>query len=70
MGYSVRTASGRYTEWREWSTGRERASELYDHRIDPDETINRAGDATLVADRTALARRLARQFPSRALPTP
>ena len=48
---------------------RERASELYDHRTDPDETINRAGDAALAVDRSALARRLARQFPPRALPS-
>jgi iduronate 2-sulfatase len=45
MGYSVRTAAGRYTEWRDWRTGKLLGAEYYDHRLDPDELINRAADA-------------------------
>ncbi len=32
MGYSVRTANWRYTEWRNWDNGSVEWSELYDHR--------------------------------------
>jgi iduronate 2-sulfatase len=70
MGYSLRDDRYRYTEWREWSTGRVQATELYDHANDPDETINRAGDPAFAAEGITLARRLARQFPPRALPAP
>lgn len=44
MGYSIRTANYRYTEWRDWETGKTIATELYDHRNDPDETRNVAQD--------------------------
>lgn len=41
MGYSVRTAEWRYTEWAE--QGRDPVGvELYDHRSDPDENVNLA----------------------------
>lgn len=40
MGYSIRTAKYRYTEWRDWKTGKTTATELYDHQADPDETRN------------------------------
>lgn len=40
MGYSVRTADVRYTEWRDWQTGKVLAGELYDHRSDPQELSN------------------------------
>lgn len=68
MGYSMRDARFRYTEWREWRTGHLQATELYDHERDPDELINRAADPALAASRAALARRLAAQFPPAALP--
>lgn len=42
MGYSVRSATHRYTEWRDWKTGETAARELYDHVNDPDETRNLA----------------------------
>lgn len=42
MGYSVRSATHRYTEWRDWKTGETTARELYDHVGDPDETRNLA----------------------------
>ena len=45
MGYSVRSATHRYTEWRDWKTGETVARELYDHLEDPDETVNIAVDA-------------------------
>jgi iduronate 2-sulfatase len=52
MGYSVRSATHRYTEWRDWQTGETIARELYDHGVDPDETINVAavaGQAEIVS---------------------
>lgn len=44
MGYTIRSATHRYTEWRDWKTGETTARELYDHRSDPDETRNVAGE--------------------------
>ena len=43
MGRSVRTARYRYTEWRDFKTGKVVATELYDHEKDPLETVNIAG---------------------------
>ena len=40
MGYSIRSGNFRYTEWREFATGRVQARELYDHRTDPGENEN------------------------------
>lgn len=40
MGVSVRTTRSRYTEWRDFATGRVVASELYDHLADPEENHN------------------------------
>ena len=40
MGYSMRAADVRYTEWRNWKTGEIIARELYDHRVDSDENQN------------------------------
>jgi len=40
MGYSVRTAEWRYTEWRNWETGAVEASELYDHTDERPELEN------------------------------
>ncbi|MEZ5355494.1 MAG: sulfatase-like hydrolase/transferase [Bryobacteraceae bacterium] len=39
MGRSMRTDQFRYTEWGD------QAVELYDHRVDPEETVNVAGEA-------------------------
>lgn len=44
MGYSLRTDRYRYTEWRGPESGLVLARELYDHRLDPLETLNRALD--------------------------
>jgi iduronate 2-sulfatase len=46
MGYSVRTATGRYTEWREWKTGKAVGAEYYDHTRDPHEKENLAGSGS------------------------
>ena len=63
MGYSLRTADARYTEWRDWKTGRLLARELYDHTDDPGENHNVAAKN---AKRThTLAKQLRRQFPVR-----
>ncbi|MEZ6138960.1 MAG: sulfatase [Zavarzinella sp.] len=40
MGYSIRTADVRYTEWRDWETGKILGRELYEHRTDPGELNN------------------------------
>lgn len=40
MGCSVRTARYRYTEWRDFRSGKVVARELYDHQNDPHETRN------------------------------
>jgi iduronate 2-sulfatase len=40
MGYSIRTQTHRYTEWRDWKSGEAVARELYDHRIDAGERSN------------------------------
>ncbi len=45
MGYSVRTDSFRYTEWRDWTTGETVARELYDHRADSAELRNLANSS-------------------------
>lgn len=45
IGYSIRTDRFRYTEWRSVTTSEVLAHELYDHSIDPHETVNYA-DAT------------------------
>lgn len=40
MGYSIRSGSFRYTEWREFASGKVTARELYDHRVDRGENEN------------------------------
>ncbi|MDZ4852877.1 MAG: sulfatase [Pirellulaceae bacterium] len=45
MGYSIRSATHRYTEWRDWLAGKTTDRELYDHRNDPDETRNLANQS-------------------------
>lgn len=63
MGYSVRTAAGRYTEWRDWKSGKVLGTEYYDHRRDPLELTNRLDGAT-DSDEVKVARRaLHARFP-------
>ena len=64
MGYSVRTPHVRYTEWRDWETGKLVGRELYDHRSDPAEMNSVADDSSADAAALADARRLLHaQFP-------
>jgi len=42
MGYSIRSNRYRYTEWQNFKTGHIAARELYDHKDDPNETVNLA----------------------------
>ena len=51
MGHSIRTDRHRYTEWRDLRSGATIGVELYDHAVDPLETVNRAShdDAADVA---------------------
>ena len=58
MGYSIRTATHRYTEWRDWRTGKTTARELYDHQQDPAETRNLAADRDAAAILESHAQRL------------
>ena len=45
MGYSMRTKRYRFTQWRDFKTENVIATELYDHRSDPGETVNIADSA-------------------------
>ncbi len=58
MGYSVRSGGFRYTEWRDWKTGRPVAVELYDHAADPLEDKNVAHKDAHRAERERLSRLL------------
>lgn len=63
MGYSVRIASGRYTEWRDWATARLIGAEYYDHASDPSELTNRVQDARVAEPLKAARAALHQQFP-------
>ena len=63
MGYSVRTDRVRYTEWRDWDTGRIVASELYDAVNDPNETKNRVADPASSKDLADARTALRKQYP-------
>jgi iduronate 2-sulfatase len=64
MGCSVRTASVRYTEWRNWKTGQPIARELYDYQTDPDEMHNVVDSPALAAAQAEAAALLKKQFPN------
>jgi arylsulfatase A-like enzyme len=49
-GYAMRTKRYRYVEWRDLETHQIKARELYDHKADPDENKNVAGDAEYAED--------------------
>ena len=68
MGYSMRDRRYRYTEWRDWSSGRVTARELYDHERDAEETVNVADEREHAAAIPRLAAQLAQRFPPRPLP--
>lgn len=63
MGYSARTATARYTEWRDWTTGRVIGAEFYDHARDPSETKNLYGAAGDTPGLKAAREALHAQFP-------
>jgi iduronate 2-sulfatase len=69
MGVSVRTAAARYTEWRDWTTGKVLAAEFYDHTRDPHETVNRLDEASGSDALTAARRALHGQFPPEVPPS-
>lgn len=66
MGYSIRTATTRYTEWRNWKTGHVVARELYNHQEDSGENQNVSALQPALAEQ--LARQLRQQFPLQAHP--
>jgi iduronate 2-sulfatase len=68
MGYSVRTTRVRYTEWREWETGRIAARELYEHATDPTEMRNAVDAPTDAAALSEAVAALHAQFPTDVAP--
>ncbi|MFM8579210.1 MAG: sulfatase, partial [Planctomycetaceae bacterium] len=68
MGVSVRTHRARYTEWRDWTTGRPIACELYDHDRDPLETINVVDAADLATVQQEATELLRARFPEQPHP--
>ncbi|MBL9154529.1 MAG: sulfatase [Verrucomicrobiales bacterium] len=70
MGYSVRTADWRYTEWRNWDTGAIEATELYDHRKEQPELENLAAAPPDPIGFEAARRLLHAQFPPQASKAP
>jgi len=65
MGVSARTPRFRYTEWRDFATGRVVARELYDHAVDPDENRNVIDAPPDRAGLEEASRLLERTFPRR-----
>lgn len=63
MGVSVRTPRYRYTEWRNFKTGKVEARELYDHKIDPEENQNIADNPSDKAAFQQALKLLEQQFP-------
>lgn len=63
MGYSVRTEHVRYTEWRDWQTGKLVGRELYDHRHDPAEMRNTVETPVDAAALEAAVALLHKEFP-------
>ncbi len=60
MGYTLRTATHRYVEWRELATGTVAAREFYDAAVDPNETVNHADNPRYRAEVAELGRQAAR----------
>lgn len=63
MGYSARTVAGRYTEWRDWTTGKLLGAEYYRHADDGAELTNRFNEAKGSEELKAARRALHAQFP-------
>jgi iduronate 2-sulfatase len=66
MGYSVRTKEGRYTEWRDWQTGKPVAREFYVAADEPAETVNRIDDPAQAAAVSAADQKLLATHPRQA----
>jgi iduronate 2-sulfatase len=60
MGYSMRTERFRYTKWRNTTTKRVMARELYDHEKDPHENVNAAAESEYKQDVQRLSQMLKR----------
>ena len=58
MGYTMRTAFFRYTEWVRFRTWESLACELYDHRNDSAEVVNVAGESAYTGEVNALGEML------------
>ncbi len=63
MGYSVRTPTHRYTEWRGWKDGKLIGAELYAHDTDPTELNNLANSSESAAALKAAREALHKQSP-------
>lgn len=63
MGYSVALGRFRYTEWRDWETGKVLGTEFYDHKGDPNELTNALDPTEDTADVRAARAALHKQFP-------
>lgn len=63
MGYSIRTNRYRYTQWHDANTGALVASELYDHRADPNESANVYDDPAHASALSGLIEQLNRLAP-------
>ncbi len=63
MGVSARTASVRYTEWRDWKSGEVLAREIYDSENDSAETANKAGAPEIAGKQKEAESLLQKQFP-------
>jgi iduronate 2-sulfatase len=61
MGYSLRTARFRFTQWRDMASEEVLAQELYDHRVDPHETNNLVDDPLYSQQVQQLSARVLRQ---------
>jgi iduronate 2-sulfatase len=63
MGYSVRTARVRYTEWRDWKTGGVLARELYAHPSDEPELHNAVDRPEFAEAQREAVELLSKNFP-------
>jgi len=58
MGYAIKTDRFRYVEWKDTSSGKVLAQELYDHFIDGQENVNQAGNPSYRSEIEKAARYL------------
>lgn len=70
MGYSVRSVSTRFTEWRDWATGTVIGEEFYDYSEEPVETRNLVGEVDRSEEVARLRKTLHAQFGSPATGIP